>query len=183
MRTTLLHLHRHDVCRRQRLQVLPIHLLRVAHTPTCMLQIDSVQLVGYESGIAPRHRVPLSISLLQHQLVLFPCRAREVIVVLTDALLSNVQQFLEAEVGKLEAVWKSGVQSRVHLQEFHHGLLVSTNHHCQVALLLVSQQVHQQLNHHLARVVGVLSVQQISLVQPSPPPDAWPFPRRPTAFR
>ena len=130
MRTTFLHFHRHDVCRRQRLQVLPIHLLRVVHTPTCMLQIDPVQLVGYESGIAPRHRVALGVSLLQHQLILLPSRAREVIVVLADALLSNVQQFLETEVGKLEAVGESGVQSGVRLQKFHHGLLVSTYHHC-----------------------------------------------------
>ena len=157
------HLYGHNVLRRNQKEVVVI-LRRLLHASCGVLNVDALQLVGYKACVAPRLGVAGAEGERYHIGVFLPCLYGEAVAVLLNAAAGYLEQFVDAEVGKLEAVGEARQQSGVSLEQFVHRLLVSAEHHGDVAPVLVGEQIHEQLHDDLSGVVLVLSVQKVCLV-------------------
>ena len=129
-----------------------------------MLDVDALQQVGHESCIAPCLWVTYLVGLREHVAVFLQGRVGELVVVRTDASYRYLYQLVDGEVGKLELVGETRLQTGIGSQQLEHGVLVAAEHDGNVALGLVGQDVHEQLDDNLTRIVIVLAVEQISLV-------------------
>ena len=70
-------------------------------------QVDALQLVSHEAGVAPGVLVALGIGLGDELAVFLPSRTGEAVAILTDAAAGKLKQVIDGEVRELEAVGKA----------------------------------------------------------------------------
>lgn len=81
-------------------------LRRLLHASCGVLNVDALQLVGYEACVAPRLGVAGAEGERYHIGVFLPCLYGEAVTVFLNAAAGYLEQFVDAEVGKLEALGK-----------------------------------------------------------------------------
>ena len=129
-----------------------------------MASVDPLEQVGDETGIAPGALVAVVVGLSHYLTEFQPGGAGEVVAILPNPATGDFHQLVDGEVGKLKAVGEARVQSGVEAQQFQHFFLVPAKDNGQIAVILVSQQIHQQLDDQLAWVVGMRSGEQVGLI-------------------
>ena len=69
--------------------------------------IDALQLVGHETGVAPRLRVAYLIGLGEHVAILLPGLRGEVVLVFVHATSAYLQEVVDGAILELEAIGKA----------------------------------------------------------------------------
>lgn len=114
----------------------------MAHTALSVADVDALQLVGDETGIAPRLGIAQLIDLCDERLVLRPGGSCELVVVFVDATTGDLQQFVDGEIRELKTVGETRGETRVEFQQTVHLVLVAAEHDGDVALVFVGKDVH-----------------------------------------